>query len=73
VEAIVGILTTAGDSEHARTLNVDDTVRHQQGITAIGDQPGQPLGNPNTSLRRSQQHHTAVGGEKPAMKWDWLM
>src|SRR5882757_7556074 len=42
---IVGILVTAGNGKHARG-DVDDTVRHQQRIARIGDQPCQAMGVP---------------------------
>jgi hypothetical protein len=43
---IVGILIAAGDRQHARAQDIDDIVRRQQRIAAIGDQPGQPLCDP---------------------------
>ena len=46
-----------------RAQNVDDAVRHQQRITAIGYQAGQTLCGSNTSLRCGQKHHTPVRGE----------
>ena len=57
---IIGILIAAGDGEHARAQNIDDTVRHQQRIAPIGDQPCQSMRDPHTSLRCGQKHHTAI-------------
>ncbi len=65
---IVGILIAAGDGEHARAQEVDHTVRHQQRIARIGDQPRQPMGNPDTSFGSSQKHHAAIRGETTAIE-----
>jgi hypothetical protein len=65
---IVGILVTAGNGKHARAQNVADTVRHQQRIARIGNQPCQQLGNPDTLLGSGQKHHTAIRGETATIK-----
>ena len=65
---IVGVLVTAGDGEHARAQNIDDTVCHQQRIARIGNQTCQAMGNPDTPLGSSQKHHTAIRGETAAIE-----
>ncbi len=65
---IVGIFIAAGDGEHAGAQDVGDAVRHQQRIARVGDQRRQPIGDPDASLRRSQQHHAAIGGEASAIE-----
>jgi hypothetical protein len=65
---VVGVLVTAGDGEHARAQNIDDTVCHQQRMARIGNQPCQQLGNPDTLLGSGQKHHTAIRGETATIK-----
>ena len=65
---IVGVLVTAGNGEHARAQNIDDTVCHQQRIARIGNQTCQAMGNPDTPLGSSQKHHTAIRGETPTIE-----
>jgi hypothetical protein len=57
---IVGILVTAGNGEHARAQNIDDTVRHQQRIMRIGDQPARRWAIPIRRSVSGQKHHTAI-------------
>ena len=65
---IVGVLVAAGDGEHAGTQDVGDAVGHEQWIARIGDQPREPVGNPQPTLGRSQQHDAAVGGDAAAIE-----
>ena len=37
-------------------------------IATVGDQPGQPIGDPETLLSQRQQHHAAVRGQATAVE-----
>ena len=65
---IVGILIAAGDSEHSSAQNIDHTVRHQQWIARIGDQPRHPMCNPYAPLGSGHKHHTPIRGEAAAIE-----
>ena len=65
---VVGILVAAGDGEHAGAQDVGDAVRHEQGIARIGNQPCQPVGDPQAALGGGQQHDAAIGREASAVK-----
>ena len=68
VVEVVGILVATSDGEHAGAQDVGDAVRHEQGIARIGNQPCQPIGNPQTALGSGQQHDAAIGGEASAVE-----
>jgi hypothetical protein len=45
-------------------LEMDDTVR----VALVGDHPGELVGDAETPLRLSKQHHPAVRGDPPAIE-----
>ncbi len=65
---VVGVLVATGDGEHAGAQDVGDAVRHEQGIARIGNQPRQPIGDPQAALGSRQQHDAAVGGDPAAVE-----
>jgi len=65
---VVGVLIAAGDGEQASPQDVGGAVRHQGSIARIGDQPCQPVGDPQASLGSRQQHDAAIGGDPATIK-----
>jgi hypothetical protein len=65
---VVGILVAAGDGEHAGAQDVGDTMRDEQGIAWIGDQPREPLGDPQAPLGGCQQQNAAIRGDASAVE-----
>ena len=64
--AVVGILVSAGDREHAKAQHRRQRVNHPVGVAPLPDAAGQRLGQPEPALRRAQQHQPAVGRDRPA-------
>ena len=64
--AVVGVLITAGDREHAETQHRRQRVDHPFRIAPLPDAAGQRLGKPEPALRRAQQHQPAVGRDRTA-------
>ncbi len=65
---VVGILVAASDGEHAGAQDVGHAVRHQGRIARIGDQPRQPVSDPQAPLGSRQQHDAAIGGDPATIK-----
>jgi hypothetical protein len=43
-------------------------VRDEVWVAWVGDQSGKPISDAQATLRGSQQHHAAIGGESSAVK-----
>jgi hypothetical protein len=65
---IVGIFVTAGNGEHPRAQDIDDTVCNEIRVARIGDQRRQPLRDTDAALGGGQQHHPAIGGDTAAIE-----
>ena len=65
---IVGVLVAAADGEDASPDHVGEAVGDPRRIATVGDQQGQPLGDPETLLRQAQQHHPAIRREPSTIK-----
>jgi hypothetical protein len=65
---VVGILIAAGDRQHPGLQDIPQIMDHTALIARVGNAIGQAPGNPHPTLRLSQQQHTAIGRQPPAIE-----
>ena len=65
---VVGILVAAGDGEDAGAQNVGHRVLHARRITWIVDRRGQPVGQLQVPLGRSQKHDPTIRRDASAVE-----
>ena len=66
--AVVGILISAGDREHAEAKHRRQRVDHPLRVAPLPDAARQRLGQAEPALRRAQQHQPAVRRDRPALE-----
>jgi len=58
--AIIGVLVTASDGQHAKAQHLGQPVRHHRRIALVAQASGQKVGQAEAAFRLAQQHQAAV-------------